>query len=177
MLCTPPQSPLVKPVEFRLDSGSESDHGSGKRDGFHLDRPQDDTRSEALVIATSRARTAREARLAAVGAAEARVRIRALEMEALVDVRRHAETQSTERRRIEEDARTRRMESVAKVADVFITERARTQRERDAQHAQAEREALAMWGQLEMQKAKAVSTTAHFFQLMLASLVGAMSAR
>lgn len=176
-MCTPPQSPLVKPVEFRLDSDSESDHGNGNRGGFHLDRPQDDTRSEALVIATSRACIAREARLAAIGAAEARVRRRALETEALVDVRRHAETHSTERTRIEEDARTRRVESFAKVAEVLVTERARTQRERDAQHAQAVREALAMWGQLEMQKAKVVSTTPHFFQLMLASLVGAVSVR
>lgn len=183
MLLTPPASPLVgpaaAPVRFCIASSSDTegdDCGGWITDGSSK-AAKAPAISEEAALALARARTARKARLAAVGAAEARVRERDAESKAVVEVTRHVEEQGTERVRIEESHRTLRVETVAKVAEVFVIERSRVQRERDSRNAQAVKLALEIWGQVETQRLQAKHSFLHFMQLLMASFAGALLSR
>lgn len=183
MLLTPPASPLLRPaaapVRFCIASSDSEgeDCGGWITDGSSKVGSAQTGRTTEAVLALARARTAREARLAAVGAAEARVRERDAESKAVVEVTRHVEEQGTERVRLEESHRTRRVETVAKVAEVFVIERSRVQRERDSRNAQAVKLALEIWGQVETQRLQAKQSFLHFMQLLMASFAGALLSR
>lgn len=93
-----------------------------------------------------------------------------------MDTRRHAEEQETERCRIVEEERTRRIERLAETAQLLTAERQRTQRERDALRAQALQTAITVRGQVEAQRLQTRAGMLNLFQWMTASLVGALGA-
>jgi len=117
---------------------------------------------------------AREARLAIVGLAEAHVRARGDAAKAGTELRRFAEEQETERCRIVEEARTRRVQRLAETAELLASEQHRTQRERDALRAQALRATIAVRGQVEAQRLQMRACMMNFFEWMAVSLVGAL---
>jgi len=182
MLGTPPQSP-------QLACRAAPEGACAERQRLHApqefsiaddeDDPDDGEASSSEAACTElavRAATAKQARLAIVGGAEARVRLRGLEVSSEVEVRRCAEEQATERCRIAEEARTQRLERLAGAAELLVQERQRTQREREALRAQALHAAIAVRGQVETCRIQAQAGMLNVFQWTLASLVGAFGA-
>mmetsp|Transcript_47324 Transcript_47324/g.120047 ORF Transcript_47324/g.120047 Transcript_47324/m.120047 type:complete len:327 (-) Transcript_47324:407-1387(-) len=186
MLSTPPASPVVtacvktgalSPRSDVLAGADGSDSGGSDCGEDERQRVVPRSLGDVAVVAASFAAKAREARLATVGAAKARVEARAVECRAAVDTRRLAEEQRTERCLIEEDARTRCVERLAQAAEVLVVERNRT--ERAALQARAFREVIIMCGELEKQRSRTRAGTGmmNVLQLALASFIGAVSAK
>lgn len=151
----------LRPEEYSI--ADDSDGGNN-----------DQLYNQAALAGSPNAAEAREARLAIVGAAEARVKVRTVETHAAIAIQRHREEQETQRCRIIEDARTQRVERLAGLAEVVVHEKHRTQRERDARRTELLRQAIAVNGQLQRLKVKSQASSLSTW--MLASLVGAVGA-
>lgn len=147
------------------DVRTQSTNGAGS--------PRDEFSAGELAVRTG---TVKETRKALVGAAEAYVHMKALSLNANVAIQRCAQEQETERCRIAEEARTRRMERLADVAETLLVERHRTQREREAIRGKALREAIAVHTQMETRRIETRTGMANIFQWVLASFMGAVSA-
>lgn len=171
-VATPPASPPHSPRPLLRAQAAEAFAVAlaGSRDRCSSDASEGSgNHSEAAMVA-------RERRLAVVGAAEAQVRIREAAGTAMVERMRHHEDQLTERCRVEATEQTRRVELLASVAETALTEKHRTQRQRDLLAAATAREVLAAKVEERRMRARTRNSMLTVFEWTVASLVGAVGA-
>jgi len=165
MLSTPPGSPrpavpagLLSPrravsasagaasSKVVLDEPNEYYHLVTRDAAVQAARPDDAAAASASRTAAlvAQGRTA-----AVVGVAENYVRVKAIEVPALVEVQRLREEASTSCCRALEEERSRRFDRLAGYAELAVTERNRTLREREADKERTKRETVAALAKVE----------------------------